>query len=203
MKEGIDGNKVYGVGLMDVIEGRTDMKLIAFTGLAGSGKSECAKLTGYQVVSFSAPIKQMLSCLGLDRHALYGADKEKPIEYLGGVTARTLMQKLGTEFGREMIHPDIWVKWMERVITSERYESIAIDDVRFDNEIKMVRRLGGKVIRVTRPGVAAQDHVSEIVPEYFDGEVLNGWSVRQLRRKLDTEMERLGFPEITNTVPTS
>jgi hypothetical protein len=79
------------------------------------------------------------------------------------LTPRTLMQLLGTEAGREIIHPNIWVNALfadyEKVMRTNANEdhelfnmpNWIITDVRFPNEVLAVKNRGGIVIRVNRP----------------------------------------------------
>lgn len=77
------------------------MPRLAFTGLAGSGKSTCAKmLTCYKEYSFAEPLKQaVLGIFGIDPKYAY-TDKNSIIDPLG-VTGRQLLQIVGTELFRE------------------------------------------------------------------------------------------------------
>jgi hypothetical protein len=90
--------------------------------------------------------------------------KEAPIKELGGVTPRHLMQTLGTEWGRNCIHENVWV---EVCIHRAKYwlrqgRSVVIDDVRFPNEADAIRAAGGIIIRVIRPGAhVTSSHASE------------------------------------------
>jgi hypothetical protein len=65
-----------------------------------------------------------------------------------------MLQSLGTEWGRGMVHDEIWIRiTMERAgehLTVGR--SVVITDVRFDNEAQAIVDAGGEVWRVTRPG---------------------------------------------------
>jgi hypothetical protein len=83
---------------------------------------------------------------------------------------RTLMQNYGTEV-RRRDDPDYWVnQWKESV--RQVKGDITTDDVRFANEAKAVREMGGVVIRIVRPDQTNTDtHVSEtemdaIHPDY-------------------------------------
>ena len=75
-------------------------------------------------------------------------------------TPRLLMQLLGTECGRQIIHPNIWVNALmsnyKPYYTSyhdaiELYPNWIITDTRFPNELKAVKDRGGITIRVNRP----------------------------------------------------
>jgi hypothetical protein len=90
----------------------------------------------------------------------WGDLKEKPSPYLGGQTPRHAMQTLGTEWGRELIHPDLWTNvWKNKVQTG--LDQVVTEDLRHKNEAEAVRSLGGKVIRIMRPGTTLGLHSSE------------------------------------------
>jgi hypothetical protein len=79
----------------------------------GCGKTTVADLfIEHQRVSFAAPLKRvvwnLLNNLGLDGFSYVYIDKESIIPEIG-VSARHMMQTLGTEWGRACIHPDFWV----------------------------------------------------------------------------------------------
>lgn len=103
----------------------------------------------------------MLIPLGIDMtDPFWTENKEKEIP-LFGRSLRYIMQTLGTEWGRELIHPDIWVRLAEAMLF-ERGERMIISDVRFDNEAEFVRSKGGVILHVTRPDTpAVEDHASE------------------------------------------
>jgi len=69
------------------------------------------------------------------------------------------MQTIGTEWGRNMIHPDIWVRAWEQSLPEDA--DVVVDDVRFPNEVAAIRRLGGDVIRICRDGHEPGEHISE------------------------------------------
>ena len=64
------------------------------------------------------------------------------------LTPRILMQLLGTEAGRNIIHPDLWV-----ICTMSEYNpdlKWIITDNRFPNEVKAVKRKNGLTLRIER-----------------------------------------------------
>ncbi len=161
----------------------------------GCGKTTAANLfIEHQRVSFAAPLKRAVWRL-LDKlnirlpgaHYVY-TDKEAIIPELG-VSARHMMQTLGTEWGRACIHPDFWVMIAraktQRIMADGR--SVVIDDVRFPNEAAMIRELGGELWRIDRPGIAYDgDHSSEggleeITP---DRVIVNDGTIAQLKEKI-------------------
>jgi len=88
---------------------------------------------------------------------LIGWDRAK-VEY---PEIRQLLQRLGTEVGRELYGENFWV---ERVMSQiNRGEQVVITDVRFPNEEQAVHSAGGRVFRIVRTGVsAANGHASEL-----------------------------------------
>jgi hypothetical protein len=154
--------------------------IIGLTGKKGSGKSTVAGMLcekyDYRIMSFATPIKDMLMSMGLTEDEIYNIElKEKIVERFGK-SPRELLQLLGTEFGRNLIADDIWVRVLESKIDSD--DQIVIDDVRFANEAEMIKGKGGKIIRVTRMGQElgmVDTHVSEagIPLELIDHEIKN------------------------------
>lgn len=144
-------------------------KIIGLTGFARSGKTTVAEyLTdahGYFHDSFAWPIREMVRNLLGYSWAEFDAKKEAPVPWLNNVTPRYLMQTLGTEWGRNMIHPELWTRACAQRIHDAlaRNQNVVISDVRFENEAEMIRSLGGEIWFVYRPGVVLPDgaHVSE------------------------------------------
>lgn len=68
--------------------------------------------------------------------------------YIIKLTPREILQLLGTEAGREIIHPNIWVNALFSKYTES--SNWIITDVRFPNEIQAIKDRGGIVIRVER-----------------------------------------------------
>lgn len=137
-------------------------RLVGFSGPAGVGKSEASRLLtesyGFVLVKFAAPLKSMLAALyevvGLDdeesERRLEGDLKEKPDWLLSGASPRHAMQTLGTEWGRVLIHPDLWVNAWKRSVRSKLDAgiSVVVDDLRFQNEATLIRELGGEIIQI-------------------------------------------------------
>ncbi len=144
-------------------------RLIGLVGYAGSGKSLTGKMLechGYTRTRYAQILKEMLGCLGLTPEEYDGALKEQPCALLGGKTPRHAMLTLGTEWGRQQIDWDLWVRaTMKRVDEClHRFPEfgVVIDDVRFLNEAAAIKELGGVIWRIERAGVGpGSGHVSE------------------------------------------
>jgi hypothetical protein len=141
------------------------MILVGIVGFAGSGKGTFGDILvtqhGFVADSYAAPVKDAVaSIFGWDRKLLEGDTQESRefretpekewSKYFGRpFTPREALQKMGTECGRNVYHPNLWVDALEQRI--KKYPAnYAITDVRFPNEIDQIVRLGGYVIRIKR-----------------------------------------------------
>ena len=146
------------------------MMIIGVAGFAGSGKGSVSDSLvdryGFTKVSFADTLKDSVSVIfGWKRHLLEGDTdesrefREKPDKWWSDnfgyeVTPRLMLQKMGTEAGRNVFHNDIWIHSVFRKISRLNRElgvkKFVIPDTRFPNEIKNIKKAGGKVIRVIR-----------------------------------------------------
>ena len=147
--------------------------IYGITGLKRSGKDTVARRMvtrhDYVRLSYADPLYDMASAglglvacervgqpgiaiaqpTGLPRRMI--EDKEDVVDFLE-VSFRDLMQKLGTEWGREMIHKDIWLRCMEqRLALIPTTIDVVIPDVRFNNEAEHIKSMGGVIVEVVRP----------------------------------------------------
>lgn len=182
-------------------------KVIGLAGAAGSGKDTVRKMLeahGYVGMAFADGLRDMLEVLLV--HTAVPAEwmtdrrlKEEPIPWLG-LSYRHLAQTLGTEWGRGL-HPDFWTR-----VTAMRMANwpcdtpFVLSDVRFENEVRLVRELGGVIWRIDRPGVAqVRPHISEtelahLVPDDLIG---NDGTLEQLQLEVDWALRRSQFTSKT------
>jgi hypothetical protein len=138
--------------------------LIGLTGRKGCGKSSIARILrdnhGFKIKSFASPIKRMLEGMGIEREKLEDPCLKEIKLPDFGKSPRELMQSLGTEWARDLIHPNIWIYLMEKELGEDK--NVVIDDVRFHNEAQMIRGYDGIVIEVLRGKHLIEDgHISE------------------------------------------
>jgi len=101
---------------------------------------------------------------------------------------RRLLQKLGTELGRDMIHENVWVDMVERRLRANRAAGVdtVITGIRFPNEVDMIRRIGGTLAWVTRPGTettAAHSSETSVTVGDFDVLIRNTGTLDDLEAK--------------------
>lgn len=138
--------------------------IIGLTGFMKSGKSTAANILveryGYTRYRFAGLLKEMLKALGLTAEEIDGSLKEKPCALLGGKTPRHAMITLGTEWGRNLIDGDLWVRAFFRSIEGKGL--VVVDDVRFPNEADAIFVRGGLIWRIERGNAPLNSlHASE------------------------------------------
>lgn len=162
--------------------------LIALAGKARTGKNTVAAFVqaqygGYQY-AFASPIRAMLKAgFNLDLDDSYWAQrKEEPIPMLGK-SPRQLMQTLGTEWGRNLVHPDLWLLLAQSAF-GNRGPGMIITDMRFENEAAWIRRAGGTVVHVERnaaPTVNAHSSEGQLMRQPQDVVLYNDLDLESLQ----------------------
>jgi hypothetical protein len=171
------------------------MEIIGISGYARAGKDEAAKALveahGFTRVAFADKLREVLLALNPrvgvkvflretdlgavrsdattvyleDVIKLYGWGGYKETEY--GPEVRRLLQRLGTEAGRQLLGDNVWV---DAALTGHPKDAkLVIPDVRFPNEAQAIKDAGGVVWRINRPGTKpANAHVSETALDDWD-----------------------------------
>ena len=137
--------------------------LIGVVGLIGSGKGTVSdrleQKHNFRKDSFARSLKDAVSSMfNWDREMLEGkteqsrAWREKPDVFWSkrfgkDVTPRWVLQYFGTEVMRQGMHDSIWID-----SCMARYDGkpTVIADTRFENEIKIIREMGGSILLVKR-----------------------------------------------------
>jgi len=172
--------------------------IIGITGPKRSGKTTLgnalANRYGLMHTSFAEPIRAFVAqLLGMSAHEL-DLFKASPVGWLDGVTPRSMMQTLGTEWGRAMVHPELWLRSLLRRI--ENHNGAVISDVRFPNEAAAILERGGIVLRLSRPGFGyTGEHASEapLPDDLVSAEIENDGSPADL---LDRSVSLIARPGV-------
>jgi len=164
--------------------------IIGLSGYAQSGKDEIAKVLldeNFERAAFADTLREAL--VALNPMAGYGVFLADVVGMLGWEEAkrnypevRRLLQRMGTEAGRNIFGEQIWVnKTLGSLDPTKNY---IITDVRFKNEADAIRDLGGQMWRVTRPGTGpVNSHSSEVALDnyVFDYVVENKGDLDELK----------------------
>lgn len=178
--------------------------ILGFSGYARSGKDTAAGFLlelGWKRIAFADKLRSFLYRLNpiLEQHQdpdfglfetritevidFYGWDGYKESKFADEI--RGLLQRLGTECGRQILGDNVWVNAaLYDTIPSENY---VITDVRFPNEAKAIRDRGGRLVRINRPGIGPiNNHPSETSLDdfVFDYYIQNDDTLEALQRKV-------------------
>ena len=138
-------------------------KLLGIVGFIGSGKGSVGDILasrGFTKVSFGQAIKDVTAVMfDWPRQLLEGETeqsrvfRETPCPAWSALmgrpfTPREALQKIGTEGGRLLFHEDFWIGSLNNKLDVSK--DYVVTDVRFLNEIQMVRERDGVVIEIQR-----------------------------------------------------
>lgn len=186
------------------------MQIVALSGFARSGKDEAAKVLveeyGFIQVAFADKLREMLYQLNpvveanAEHHGMvpttyhgmafrmaqdvideYGWDGYKSSPFSDDI--RRLLQRLGTEAGRQTLWDSIWI---DAALTGlDDNARVVVSDARFYNEFDAVRERGGEIWRIERDGVGpANGHASEMEAvdyPHFTLRIMNDGSLEDYR----------------------
>ena len=176
--------------------------IIGLSGYAQSGKDTVADYLvnkyGFKKVSFADPIRKALYILNpkVDIADMRGVQLASAVDGLGwenvkadSPDTRELLQRMGTEVGREMFGEDFWVS--QGLLVANEHRNVVFADTRFVNEANAIRTEGGQIWRISKFGTdPVNDHPSEVaLDDYqFDWSIWNNWDIPSLHAYVDTIM---------------
>lgn len=168
-----------------------------------SGKSTAAdyliRQHGFELVKFADTLKVMartflvhagITPVDLDSY-IEGHRKTADLAHIGfpGLTTRRVLQTLGSEWGRDTIDKETWVR-----ITVNRVREhlnagrrVVVDDLRYPNELAALRALGGVTpVYISRASAVSNGHPSDGVLHSNDFHyiVTNDETIPDLRAKI-------------------
>lgn len=162
---------------------------------AQSGKDTVGRMLvqgyGFHRVGFADALKDVCSylCFGAIFPHVHHPDFKQDFTPFG-LTGGQLFQKVGVAL-REAV-PGIWIDAAHLLPKLVTYGSVVVTDVRFPDEAKAIKDLGGILIEIRRH-VPLDDHVSETSGAQikWDHVIKNDGSLVDLKRKVDELMAAL------------
>lgn len=141
-------------------------KLIGIVGFIGAGKDTAGQALidnfGFKKDSFAKSLKDVCaSVFSWDRDLVDGttaesrAWREEVDEFwakelnIPNFSPRLALQLIGTEVFRDNFNQDTWLLSVKARI-AKNDNNVVLTDCRFENEIRMIKDMGGSIIRVKR-----------------------------------------------------
>lgn len=192
------------------------MEIIGLSGYARSGKDEAAKVLveefGFTRVAFADKLREVLYALNpklgsvsfgqgtsdkeyrvrdfIDKFGWDGYKENDGWHNSLATEVRELLQRLGTEAGRQTLWDSIWV---DAALTGHSDDArLVVTDCRFPNEAEAIKAHGGQVWRVVRKGVGpANSHPSETSLDdwKFDKKLMNYGTVEEYHDQIRSAYE--------------
>lgn len=198
--------RALGLPLMVLKDGKLvpRIEVLGLAGWARAGKDTVAAHLvanyGYTRMSFADPMREALRRLDplITVGEMRGVGLRSSVDALGweelkslSPDVRGLMQRMGTEVGRNMFGENFWVD--AAIDSIEDGSKVVFADVRFINEVDAIKGLGGQVWRISRKGVGpANDHISETaLNDYiFDSYINNDGTIEDTNKCIDDLLDK-------------
>lgn len=179
--------------------------IIGLIGYAQTGKDSLSEVLvskyNFKRIAFADKIRELLyemdppvpigvsselHVVGLQNYVdIFGWDEAKQHHVV-----RSMLQNLGVG-ARKLFHKEFWI--MQAFYNLEpKDQNYVITDVRFTNEADIIKRMGGTIWRITRPGVGAvNSHISETELDSYqeDLTIVNEGSLEELELLVQQRME--------------
>jgi hypothetical protein len=140
--------------------------IIGICGLISCGKGTVADILvddhNFEKISFADKLKDAVSLMfdwprdmleGETPDSRYWREQEDTFwtkETGRSVTPRLVLQEFGTDCMRNGFYDGIWVSFVKKTIIDNPNKNFVIPDVRFENEVEVIKDMGGKVWCVKR-----------------------------------------------------
>jgi len=133
--------------------------ILGIAGPKNSGKDTLANALNiynnhpFVIRPFADPVKRVCQQLYLlSDEQLYDREAKERVDTRWGLSPRQMFQQFGTDYVRRQLSPDFWLKHFELwYYRQPAGTSVLVPDVRFQNEVDLIHKLGGRVVYVYRP----------------------------------------------------
>ena len=182
---------------------------LGFKARAGKDTVAAHLVNNYSFIqeSFAYPLKEYIGreICGFNDKQLYGAWKET-VDPEWEMTPRQMLQLIGTDALRKVVHDNFWVIPMKRKLKEHirNGRHVVISDVRFLNEVSMIRSLNGLLVKVDRTNLdkitGFEKHSSEFQLESYDAwdfKLDNNGTLDELYHNVDEMMKQPNYHNLT------
>lgn len=181
--------------------------LIGIVGNKQSGKSTFADYLvdkyNFTTQAFADPIKNGVKIFfDFDDEQMEGVLKEI-IDKRWGISPRQALQIIGTDIFREHLPNTVpglknlgnqfWIERFKIWYRRNKDKNIIVSDVRFPNEAKLIKDLGGDIVKVQRNSIKNEDnHISESLIDKieYDSIIMNDFPLKIYYEHIDTLMSK-------------
>lgn len=169
-------------------------KIIAFTGTKGSGKDTAAMLLckhhkSFKQIAFADPIKKfIMSLFDLPTILDYDVFKRSNINYnyIRVTSGRHIVREVGMLMRNYDV--DQFTRYVSKEFNNNPQTNFAVTDLRFGNEIEMLKKYGVTVIEVVNPRAPRGDdgHITErgIEDQFIDHKIYNDSTIEVFEQRL-------------------
>lgn len=181
------------------------MQIIALTGNKGSGKDTVASLIqnripGSRTIAFADPIKKVIQHIfDLDSKDTEQYDKFKrdlvmynlPGYFSHRVPARHIVREIGMLM--RSYDDNQFCQYVAGHMLREPNHLWIVTDLRFGNELNMLRNMGAVIVRVKRPGYKPDGHITEqgFEDSVIDHDIINDKDIRALELEVEALMKQI------------
>lgn len=179
------------------------LKVIALTGSKGSGKDTVGQLIASQfnteTIAFADPIKNVINHvfkLDPNNNNEYDVFKREILEYrVVGVPRAIAARHVVREIGMLMREYDDkqFNKYVREKIEANPEKTWVVTDLRFDNEYTMLKSIGAKIVKITRPSYTYDGHITEreFNDSLVDYTLMNDGSLDYLQIRTEIVMKQI------------
>jgi hypothetical protein len=169
--------------------------ILGFKALPGSGKDTAAEYLkenfGFKHIAFSDTLYKEISehynvPVDILKDRKYKDNNENLIPELKGKTPRTIAQEWGDH--RRKQDQCYFIRRVLQILSEDKNSSFVVSDLRFTNEIELIKSLGGYTVGIKTFGFPdildnnAKKHISETqtkdyIPDYFVRNVKGNYKI--------------------------
>lgn len=139
--------------------------LLGVCGEIGVGKTTAvnhlSQSHGMTEYMFAKPLKEIAVTLGFEPHQVFGTQEQKlEVNSFWGISGRQFLQVFGSEVCRDFVPQALpqmnfngltmWVRLFEKYMLDHPNTNVAVSDVRFEDESRVINQNGGVIVRIVR-----------------------------------------------------